>query len=384
MSGKILLVDDEEDFIAALAEKMVLRGMEVSQTTSPAKAIEMLDRESFDAVILDLLMPQMDGLEVLKAIKKLRPETQVILLTGNATLDKGIEAMKLGAMDLLEKPLDFQKLTGRLNEARANKLILEKERMEQRLRSFLRMASLGELAVGVAHEINNPLAAIREAAGWIKDLLADDEAMKISPNLAEIAESLKLIEVHCLRCKDITAKLLSFARSRDKEEAEKVEIGEVIKEVLETFNYTKRTNITVVTHVAPSIPPIVAAATEMLQVMRNLVDNAVDAIGEKNGQIMISAEGRGDWIIVEVKDTGPGVPEAVKDRLFEPFFTTKPVGKGTGLGLYICYGIVKRLKGDIVVKSEEGKGACITVTLPIHGTGDLISPGSFPEPGGVK
>jgi two-component system, NtrC family, sensor kinase len=364
MTGKILLVDDEEDFISALAEKMVLRGMEVSTTTSPSKVIEILDKESFDAVVLDLLMPQMDGLEVLKEIKKLSPETQVILLTGHATLDKGIEAIKLGALDFIEKPLDFQRLSGKINEARANKLLLEKNRMERRLREFLSLASLGELSVGVAHEINNPLAVILESVGWIKDLLADDEIIKTSPNLDEINKSVNLIMLHAKRCREVTHKLLSFARKQDHKE-EIVNIGEVIREILEAFNYTQRTNINIATHVDKSAASIRVSAVELIQILRNLIDNAVDAIGENKGQIDIKVKCREDSLIIVVEDTGAGIPEAIKDRIFEPFFTTKPVNKGTGLGLYICYGIVKRLKGDIEIKSDEGKGTCFTITIPI-------------------
>ena len=111
MVEKVLLVDDEKDFLEVMAERMAARGIEVSTASSATEAIRLAEKESFDAIIVDLMMPEMDGIEALKLLKKEKPETQVILLTGHATLEKGIEAMKLGAVDFLEKPADMNQLT---------------------------------------------------------------------------------------------------------------------------------------------------------------------------------------------------------------------------------------------------------------------------------
>jgi DNA-binding NtrC family response regulator len=138
MSEKILLVDDEEDFLEAMAERMRNKGMEVTTTTSAAEALKMIEKESFDAVILDFLMPDMDGLEALKRFKDKRPELQVILLTGHATVKRGIEAMKLGAMDLVEKPADMQKLSDKIKKARAKKMILVEKKIEAKIQDILR------------------------------------------------------------------------------------------------------------------------------------------------------------------------------------------------------------------------------------------------------
>lgn len=137
MTEKILLVDDEQEFIDTLAERMRTRGMDVETATSPKRALELVEEESFDAIVLDLLMPEMDGLEALKILKEKKPELQVILLTGHATIEKGIEAMKLGAMDLVEKPADLSVLTEKIHKARAEKMILVEKKSEEKIRNIM-------------------------------------------------------------------------------------------------------------------------------------------------------------------------------------------------------------------------------------------------------
>jgi DNA-binding NtrC family response regulator len=138
MAEKVLLVDDEQDFLDTLSERMRDRGMNVSTTTSADDALKKVDTEPYDAIVLDLMMPEMDGLELLKAIKKKKPELQVILLTGHARLDKGIEAMKLGAVDFLEKPADLKLLTQKIKEAQAQKMVIVEKQVEEKLKQIIR------------------------------------------------------------------------------------------------------------------------------------------------------------------------------------------------------------------------------------------------------
>ena len=137
MTEKVLLVDDEEDFLEVLAERMSSRGIEVTTATSAAEAIRMAEKESFDAIIVDLMMPEMDGLEALKLIKEKKPESQVILLTGHATLDKGIKAMKLGAIDFMEKPADLSQLTEKIKKAHAKKMIVVEKQIEDKMKKIM-------------------------------------------------------------------------------------------------------------------------------------------------------------------------------------------------------------------------------------------------------
>jgi DNA-binding NtrC family response regulator len=119
MSAKVLIVDDEKDFLEIMAERMGARGMEVSTTASAEKALKMVLKESYDAVIMDLMMPEMDGFKALKLFKETRPDLQIILLTANVPEEKCIEAIKLGAMDVIEKPADLDLLTQKIEEAKA-------------------------------------------------------------------------------------------------------------------------------------------------------------------------------------------------------------------------------------------------------------------------
>ena len=137
MEEKILLVDDEKDYIEALGERMKNRGMNVSTTTSAKDALKRVEEEPYDAIILDLQMPGMDGIEALKAIKKKNPDMQVILLTGHATVEKGIEAMKLGAMDLIEKPANIEVIAKKIKKAQANKMILVEKKTEKKIRQIM-------------------------------------------------------------------------------------------------------------------------------------------------------------------------------------------------------------------------------------------------------
>jgi DNA-binding NtrC family response regulator len=137
MSEKILLVDDEKDFLDVMSERIEARGMDVTTADSAKKALEDVETGGFDAIILDLKMPGMDGLETLKAIKKKNPDLQVILLTGHATVEKGIEAMKLGAMDFLEKPADLDKLTEIIKKAQARKMVIIERKMEEKMKQII-------------------------------------------------------------------------------------------------------------------------------------------------------------------------------------------------------------------------------------------------------
>jgi len=152
MSEKVLIIDDEQEFTEALAERMTNRGMTVSTSSSAIEGLQSVEEQSFDVVVLDLQMPEMDGIETLKILKKKRPELQVILLTGHATVEKGIEAMKLGAMDLLEKaasqghaeaqvllekPADMTTLTEKIKKAQAKKMILVEKKSEARIKEII-------------------------------------------------------------------------------------------------------------------------------------------------------------------------------------------------------------------------------------------------------
>jgi two-component system, NtrC family, sensor kinase len=228
-----------------------------------------------------------------------------------------------------------------------------------------KMAALGKMAAGIAHEINNPLAVISEKAGWMKDLLAMEDLTQ-SQNFQEFADAVNKIEYHIVRAKTITHRLLGFAR-RMEPVSETVNIKSVVDETIDFLeNDARYRNIDIQTDFSADIPQTTSDSAQLQQVFLNLLNNAVDAIG-KDGEILIKTKyiTKNHEISVEISDNGPGIPKEVLNKIFDPFFTTKEVGKGTGLGLSISYGIVEKLGGRMLVASEEGKGTTFTIYLPV-------------------
>ncbi len=240
----------------------------------------------------------------------------------------------------------------------------EKEMMNQQVIETGKLASIGELAAGIAHEINNPVAIMVEEAGWIQDLLEEEEFSQ-SENLDEFHRALKQINTQGKRCKEITHKLLSFARKTDLKK-QMVQVNEVINDVTElSLQRAKYSNVVIRTDLEEDLPIVEASQTELQQVFLNLINNALDAMEKQGGTIDVSSRLTGNHIEIEVTDNGPGIPKANLARIFDPFFTTKPVGKGTGLGLSICYGIIKKLGGEIDVRSVIDAGTKFKIRIPI-------------------
>ncbi len=275
--------------------------------------------------------------------------------------------MILGSVCILVAATVLSRLVAR----RLERVDREKELMNEQIIESGKLASLGELAAGIAHEINNPVAIMVEEAGWIGDLM-DDDAIRKSENYEEFIRALKQINTQGIRCRDITQKLLSFARKSENRLAV-AHINELIDEVVGiSEQHAKFNNVVVKTNFADDLPMIEVSQTEVQQVMLNLVNNAMDAMEKTGGTIEIKTRCEEDDIVIEVSDDGPGIPEAYLPRIFDPFFTTKPVGKGTGLGLSICYGIVKRMGGKIMVTSKAQKGTTFYVYLPAkQGAGEF-------------
>ena len=245
----------------------------------------------------------------------------------------------------------------------------ERQMMNKQIVETGKLASIGELAAGIAHEINNPVAIMVEEAGWIEDLLEDEE-LKKPENLQEFTRALKQIREQGKRCKQITHKLLSFARKTDSR-IQDVNLYDLVEEMVAlSAQRAKYSNVEIKTDLQPGLPTIQVSLTEMQQVFLNLINNALDAMEKTEGTIVISARMQGGRITIGVADTGPGIPESNLERIFDPFFTTKPVGKGTGLGLSICYGIIKKMGGDIEVHSVLDEGATFLVHIPLDQGGD--------------
>jgi two-component system NtrC family sensor kinase len=240
-------------------------------------------------------------------------------------------------------------------------------RLNNQLMQASKLASIGELSAGVAHEINNPVAIIMTERQLLLDqfqqTVVDDPAFR-----KQFLSSMDQIAVQSQRCKRITHNLLRFSR-RTRSMIESVDLNRFVAEVVDLMEReTKTSGIRLLTDLDPNLPVIQSDPSQLQQVFLNLITNAVDAHeGKPYGSIRISTRYDRDsgGIFLSIADSGTGIDPKHLDRIFDPFFTTKPVGKGTGLGLSICYSIIRQLKGNITVKSEPGEGTEFMIFLPL-------------------
>ncbi|NLY41064.1 MAG: hypothetical protein GX055_05520 [Desulfovibrionales bacterium] len=282
----------------------------------------------------------------------LRPLTQVRIFVGLVTV-LGIGAIVATVMAM-----------SRRMEQRLLKAEVMQQQMQNQLVEAGKLAAIGELAAGIAHEINNPLAIMIENAGWIQDLLADEEQSE--EDMVEIQSSLQAIVLQGHRCREIIQKLLGFARKTDSS-ARLTQVNALLDDIVNfTRQKAKYAGVTIHTSLAAQLPDIEASPTEVQQVIFNLVNNALDSVPQDTGVVRIRSLREGDMVGIDVEDNGSGISEEHQKHIFEPFFTTKPKGKGTGLGLSICHNIVSQMGGSISLESQPGLGSTFRIRLPIQ------------------
>ncbi len=252
---------------------------------------------------------------------------------------------------------------------------LRRRALERRMVEANRLSSLGTLAAGIAHEINNPLSIMTQEAGWLEDLTED--GLPAAELAGKVRTAARIIHTQGARCRDITHSLLRLSR-QGAVEAGAVDVNAVIEEVGTLSQHrctTQRVALRMETDA--DLPPAYAAQAHVQQILLNLVGNALDAMQGREGTLTLRSRQEGEAILVTVADTGPGMSATVQSRIFEPFFTTKPAGRGTGLGLAICYGLARRNNGALGVHSTEGEGTTFTLSLPVMPSDD-----DMPQPGG--
>lgn len=267
----------------------------------------------------------------------------------------GLLVICTGAVLFTNALINRMKETDRENDANSDMLLQANK-----------MIALSKMAAGIAHEVNNPLASISENAGWIKDLLADED-ISSSPNFQEFSDSVTKIEQHVNRARKVIHNLLGFAR-RMEPEKEKINVNNLLDETTGFLeNESRHVNIRIEKQYADDVPVITSDLSQIQQVVLNLLNNAIDAIGS-DGVITVGSRylEKSDEVEMWIADSGKGMSEAELNKIFDPFFTTKEMGKGTGLGLSISYSIIEKLGGKFKVQSKLGEGTKFTIILPKH------------------
>jgi len=417
---RILAVDDSPSYRELVANALRSDGYEVIAARSGEEALELLSVQPVDCILLDELMPGMGGKETCRRLKE-SPAIRnipVVLLTSVEDRASMLEGLAMGADDYIHKSAELEVLKARVraqlrrrqfedetrrvrerilkseieaSEARAAReiaearaaLVEELERKNDDLRAAYaelqatqarlvqsaKMASLGELVAGVAHEINNPLAFVLSHLGTTEESLRDMERQVGPATLApgqkqwdRALERLAGMRLGLERMRDLVLKLRTFSRL-DEGEVKTVSVRECVESVLTILAHRLGDRIEV--RLDHGEPDVIECMPGLLnQALMNLIANGIDAI-EGSGEIRIHTAAEGDGYLIRVEDSGRGIPSSHRQRVFEPFFTTKPVGQGTGLGLSITYSIVKKHGGTLELTDAPGGGTTVLMRLPL-------------------
>lgn len=364
---RVLIVDDEPSVATVLTYVVIDAGAEAVVAGSVAAAKALLEMEQFACALVDKNLPDGTGFDVLAEMKRRDHRTLALIVTGYANIDSAVEALRAGAVDYLIKPVDVASTTRRVaTMLQHRRLIDENERMQQVIAHNDRLTSLGTLAAGVAHEINNPLAYVMANLEYLQSGLTG-----LAPPTPEQIVDLRQVVEETLhgadRVKRIVADLKLFSRA-DRGELEAVNVKSAIESGASISWNQIRARAQLVKELGES-PPVSGSSLRLVQVFVNLLVNASQAFPADRptdqNQIRVRLGTAPDgMVVIEVSDNGMGIGPDVVTKIFDPFFTTKPIGVGTGLGLSVCAGIVQEMGGSLSVESEVGKGTRFIVRLP--------------------
>ncbi len=388
MAEKILIIDDEKIILELVSMILHNRGFEVLTAENGVVGLSLVRQEKPDLVLLDYMMPAMDGMTALKQIRKYFPQTYVIMFTGKGNEAIAVELMKAGAADYVLKPFNNQDLVERIqhvlrlrrSELLNQELQEERERLLHQIEEWNRelesrvaektrelelahaeivqgekLVTLGHLSAGMAHEIRNPLNSIGLFTQILKSGLAGDLEKE---NYTE--KILKEIE----RIDDILIKVLATSK-RPRYDLQMICVTDVIGQVLGKLTPQLQAQaIKVEIDFRTNPPPFLADASEIDQIFSNLFANSLHAMPQ-GGRLGILVRHDTREITIEVSDSGNGIAAENLPKIFEPFFTTKV--KGTGFGLSVVLRIVKTYHGRISVESTPGEGATFRIRLPLPG-----------------
>ena len=369
--GLLLVVDDNELNRDMLARHLERQGHMVAVAQDGHGALEIIKANSVDLVLLDILMPEIDGYQVLEYLKSdhaLR-DIPVIMVSALEEMDGVLKCIEMGAEDYLPKPFDPVLMKARVGAClkRRRLEVSQRKQLQEQFLQAQKMESIGQLASGVAHDFNNLLIPIMGHVYLGTKALPSDYPTR--SNLEEINKAAE-------RASGLTKQLLAFSR-RQKIEPQVINLNDLITDMDKMLRRLIGEDIELVTLNSPGLDLVKVVPGQFEQVIMNLVVNSRDAMphgGRISIETLNALDGAstcqhpdgslGPHVTLSVSDTGTGMPEEVKAHVFEHFFTTKEEGKGTGLGLSTCYGIVQQSGGHMVVNSEPDQGTTFRICLP--------------------
>ena len=379
---RLLLVEDSNDDAALVTRELRRGGYEPTcerVMTREAFVVAVTTRD-WDVIVSDMALPGYSGLTALSDLRATGKDIPFILVSGTVGEAGAVTAMKAGAQDYVLKG-DLSRLPVAVErEVRERSVRAEQARMREQLVMSERMASAGTLAAGVAHEINNPLAIAMANLEFVADTLErmseearEDERGRTrvgdwdgSSRLGVLEEPVRDAREALVRMRDIVRDVKLFSRPHDSK-TDAVDVQRVIDSSSRMAWNEIRHRARLVKDYRP-VPPVNANESRLGQVLLNLIVNAAQAMSEGHAdrnELRVATRTQDDGrAVVEVSDTGAGIPKENLERIFDPFFTTKAVGVGTGLGLSICHRIVSEIGGQIEVESEVGKGTLFRLILP--------------------
>lgn len=382
----VLVVDDDPDVRESLVEELS-DYYAVTTADSAEAALRILDAQPFDAVISDVRMPGLDGVELLRRVGMSASEIVRILLTGFADDRVSQMARETDGVYKVGKPWGEEleiilrrALESRYERQRAKVTLASEQRARVQAESTVarldKLALLGTLMANVGHEMRAPLTYLSSNLTWLQAMLPKlQTALKahgIDPTPEEVAKLLDEMRSATSECTTGTnrlAEIVSGLRaysSPTREVGIPVDLGRCVTQSIQlVVGARSHGPVRVQTSIEENLPSLIGQVGELGQIIINLVVNAMDAVGPR-GNVWVKAYRQGNKLLVDVEDDGPGIPTAVAERLFEPFFTTKPIERGTGLGLSISRGIARRYHGDLSFRARQGGGTVFTLELPVN------------------
>ncbi len=402
----ILIVDDTPANLGVLFDTLETSGFRVLVNTNGEAALETVKQVHPDIVLLDIMMPGMDGFETCRRLKSNEAikDIPVIFMTALTDAVDEVRGLELGAVDYITKPIRVETVLARVKthlalrtlqkelkekNTRLEQEIAERTKLETQLRMAHKMKAIGTMTGGIAHEFNNILGIILGNA----DIAADD-----IPEWNPARFNIEEIRTACFRAKNVIRQLMYLCQKTELL-PKPMNIVPIVRDSLELIKAIVPRSVEVRCSLPDASDPVKGDPAQLHQVMLNLYNNAVQAMGEKGGILEVTLKNirTGEvspphigepacavpCVLLSVCDTGHGIDPEIRERIFDPYFTTREIGEGAGLGLAIVYGIVKNHGGSITVSSEPGRGSKFHLCFPamIPGNAKNVSKDTGPQAG---